>query len=121
LRVFAVERQTAALADLRRNQAGTAATVVPGEAPDVLAGLPDPDRVFVGGGGLGVLDAALARLRPGGAAVATYTAVDRAAAAAARLGQLVQIAVSRGVPIGGTASLRLQAENPVFVCWGPEE
>jgi precorrin-6Y C5,15-methyltransferase (decarboxylating) len=95
--------------------------VVPGEAPDILSDLPDPDRVFVGGGGLGVLDAALGRLRPGGAAVATYTAMDRAAAAAARLGHLVQVAVSRGVPIGGTGSVRLQAENPVFVCWGPEE
>ena len=53
--------------------------------------------------------------------MATYTALDRAAAAAVRLGHLVQVAVSRGVPIGGTGSVRLQAENPVFVCWGPPE
>ncbi len=51
--------------------------------------------------------------------VATYAAIDRAAAAAVRLGHLVQVAVSRGVPIGGTGSVRLHAENPVFVCWGP--
>jgi precorrin-6Y C5,15-methyltransferase (decarboxylating) len=121
LRVFAMERQAEALADLRRNLAGTAATIVPGEAPASLAGLPDPDRVFVGGGGLGVLEAALGRLRPGGTAVAAYTAIDRAAAGAARLGHLVQIAVNRGVLIGDTGSLRLRAENPVFVCWGPEE
>ena len=47
-----------------------------------------------------MLDAVLGRLRPGGAVVATYAALDRAAAAAARLGHLVQVAVSRGVPIG---------------------
>jgi precorrin-6Y C5,15-methyltransferase (decarboxylating) len=121
LRVFAVERQADAVADLRRNLAGTAATVVPGAAPEILGGLPDPDRAFVGGGGLPVLDAVLSRLRPGGCVVATYTAIDRAAAAAARLGHLVQVTVSRGAPIGGTASVRLQSENPVFVCWGPEE
>ena len=63
----------------------------------------------------------LARLRPGGAVVATYAALDRAAAAAARLGHLVQVAVSRGVSIGDAGSVRLHAENPVFVCWGPAE
>jgi precorrin-6B methylase 2 len=74
----------------------------------------------VGGGGLDVLDAVLARLSPGGRAVATFAAVDRAAAAAGRLGHLVQVGVSRGqaLPDGG---IRLAAENPVFVAWGPEE
>ena len=63
----------------------------------------------------------LGRLRPEGTVVATYAAMDRAAAAAVRLGHLVQVAVSRGVPIGETGSVRLHAENPVFVCWGPRE
>jgi precorrin-6B C5,15-methyltransferase / cobalt-precorrin-6B C5,C15-methyltransferase len=121
LRVFAVERQAAAGADLRRNLVGTAASVVIGDAPGCLPGLPDPDRVFVGGGGLGVLEAVLGRLRPDGTVVATYTSMDRAAAAAVRLGHLVQVAVSRAVPIGATGSVRLHAENPVFVCWGPPE
>ncbi|HUY60540.1 MAG TPA: bifunctional cobalt-precorrin-7 (C(5))-methyltransferase/cobalt-precorrin-6B (C(15))-methyltransferase, partial [Candidatus Dormibacteraeota bacterium] len=93
--------------------------VVEGEAPAALAGLPDPDRVFVGGGGLGVLDAVLDRLRPGGTVVATYAALDRAAAAGARLGSVVQVAISRGVRVGADGALRLDAENPVFVCWGP--
>jgi precorrin-6Y C5,15-methyltransferase (decarboxylating) len=90
-----------------------------GEAPAVLAGLPDPDRVFLGGGGLGVLDAVLERLRPGGIVVATFAALDRAATAAGMLGSMVQLTVSRGVPIGPDGSMRLAAENPVFVCWGP--
>jgi precorrin-6B methylase 2 len=63
----------------------------------------------------------MARLRPGGAVVATYAALDRAAAAVGRLGHLVQVAVSRGAPVGRGGAVRLAAENPVFVCWGPEE
>jgi precorrin-6Y C5,15-methyltransferase (decarboxylating) len=121
LRVFAIERQAERVDQLRVNLSRTAAVVVHGDAPRALSDLPDPDRVFVGGGGLGVLDGVLARLRPGGAVVATYAALDRAAAAAARLGHLVQVAVSRGVSIGEAGSVRLAAENPVFVCWGPEE
>ena len=120
LSVYAVERDAEDAARLRRNTAGTAVTVVAGEAPAALDGLPDPDRVFVGGGGIGVLDEALARLRPGGTLVATYAAVDRAVAAFSRLGNLVQVTVARGVPVGGGGAVRLAAENPVFVCWGPE-
>ncbi|HEV7686810.1 MAG TPA: precorrin-6y C5,15-methyltransferase (decarboxylating) subunit CbiE, partial [Acidimicrobiia bacterium] len=119
LRVFAVERRPDDLERLRENTVGTGVVVVDGEAPDVLAGLPDPDRVFLGGGGLNVLESVLDRLRPGGLVVATYVALDRAAAAATRLGSMVHVAVSRGVPLGGSGALRLAAENPVFVCWGP--
>ncbi|HEY3810232.1 MAG TPA: precorrin-6y C5,15-methyltransferase (decarboxylating) subunit CbiE [Acidimicrobiales bacterium] len=120
LRVFAVERHPDDVERLRTNLATTGAVVVAGEAPAALDELPDPDRVFVGGGGLAALDVAMARLRPGGTVVATYAAVDRAAAAGARLGNLVQVAVSRGVPIGPGPGLRLAADNPVFMCWGPE-
>lgn len=119
LRVFAVERRPDDADRLRHNAAGTGVVVVEGEAPAALAGLPDPDRVFVGGGGLDVLESVMARLRTGGLVVATYAALDRAATAANRLGQVVQVAVSRGVPLGGRGALRLAAENPVFVCWGP--
>ena len=120
LRVFAVERRPDDAARLRENARGTGIVVVEGEAPTALAGLPDPDRVFVGGGGLNVLESVVDRLRPGGVVVATYAALDRAAAAASRLGHVVQVAVSRGVPLGGSGALRLAAENPVFVCWGPD-
>ena len=119
LRVFAVERRPDDVERLRENATGTGVIVVEGEAPDVLVGLPDPDRVFLGGGGLNVLESVLDRLRPGGLVVATYAALDRAVAAATRLGHMVQVAVSRGVPLGGSGALRLAAENPVFVCWGP--
>ncbi len=54
LRVYAVERQPEELANLRANRRQHGVynlTVVAGEAPAVLAGLPRPDRVFVGGSG----------------------------------------------------------------------
>ena len=120
LRTFAVERRSDDIDRLRKNSTGTGVVVVEGEAPEALAELPDPDRVFVGGGGLNVLESVMGRLRPDGVVVATYAALDRAAAAASRLGHVVQVAVSRGVPLGGSGALRLAAENPVFVCWGPD-
>jgi precorrin-6Y C5,15-methyltransferase (decarboxylating) len=122
LTVFAVEQRDDDAARITENAArfGADVRVVHGRAPEACHGLPDPDRVFVGGGGLDLLDAALARLRPGGRVVATFAALDRAAGAADRLGNLVQISASRGrtLPDG---SWRLDAENPVFVAWGPDE
>ncbi|MGO7638869.1 cobalamin biosynthesis bifunctional protein CbiET, partial [Rhizobium leguminosarum] len=42
--------------------------VVEGGAPDALRGLPEPDAIFLGGGGSepGVIDAAIAALKRGG-------------------------------------------------------
>jgi precorrin-6Y C5,15-methyltransferase (decarboxylating) len=117
LDVYAVERDAA---ELRVNAQDTGVHVVEGEAPAALSTLPAPDRVFVGGGGIDVFDAVLDRLADGGAVVAAFAAMDRAVTAAARLGHLVQVGVARGsrLPDGG---MRLAAENPVFVVWGPNE
>jgi precorrin-6B C5,15-methyltransferase / cobalt-precorrin-6B C5,C15-methyltransferase len=121
LRVFAIESDAASANRIRENARAhdCSVDVVHGRAPEVLERLPAPDRVFVGGGGLEVLDAALVRLRPGGVVVANYALVDRAVAAWERLGNLVELAVSRGIGLG-ERGVRLAAENPVFVCWGPE-
>jgi len=118
LRVLAVERNPADCERILRNAVGTQVELVQGEAPGVLAGLADPDRVFLGGGGATVLEAAWDRLRPGGVLVAAFATIGPAAAAAARLGNLVQVQVSRGVTIGDAGDMRLAAENPVFVAWG---
>lgn len=119
LRVLAVERDEESVQRIRANATahGASIEVVHGSAPAVLAGLPDPDRAFVGGGGLDVLDAALTRLRSGGVVVASYALIDRAAHAWRRLGNLVELSVARGTEAGD--GVRLHAQNPVFVCWGP--
>ena len=120
LTVFAVEQDDDSAERVAANAArlGAGVHVVTGHAPEALAGLPDPDRVFVGGGGTPVLDAALRRLRPGGRVVATFTGLERAAAAADRLGRMAQLSVSRAAPLPG-GGWRLAGSNPVFVAWGP--
>jgi len=121
LTVFAVESHgdDASRAAANASAHGVAVHVVEGRAPQVLERLPDPDRVFVGGGGIEVLDAVLERLRPGGRVVATFAALERAAAAAERLGSLVQVSAARGSRLAG-GGWRLSGANPVFVAWGPE-
>lgn len=119
LRVLALERDPLQVGLATANAAshGVRLEVLRGEAPAALADLPDPDRVFVGGGGIAVLDAALARLRAGGIVVATFAALERAAAAAERLGELVEVQVARGQRLA-QGGWRLRASNPVFVAWG---
>lgn len=119
--VVAVERDPAACELIRRNAGDADVRVVPGSAPDALADLPDPDAVFVGGGGLEALNAVLARGPE--TVVATFAAVDRAAdarrliAGAGYSVEGVQLAASRfaGLPGG---SFRLEAQNPVFLLTG---
>ena len=123
LRVLAIERRPA---DLDRLPAPTWPAPEPRSSaarrPDALVDLPDPDRLCrrrrrPDGPRRGAEPPA----SPGGTIVATYAAMDRATMAASRLGHMVQIAVSRAVPIGPEGSLRLAADNPVFICWGPGE
>ena len=65
--VIAVDRDPEQCARVTANarRYGTDVRVVTGAAPDALDGLPDPDAVFVGGGGLAVVSAVAARGRPG--------------------------------------------------------
>ena len=124
MRVFAVERHPEDCDRIRANAEGLAVTVIEGTAPECLIELPDPDRIFVGGGGIETLAAAVTRLRAGGVVAATFAVVGRALAAVELLhdhgigSEMAQIAVSRARSIGPGGELRLVAENPVFVVWG---
>jgi len=121
--VIAVERDALRCERVRANAArhGADVRIVPGEAPGALAGLPDPDAVFVGGGGTAVIEAVAAR-RPARIVVA-LAAVERTGPAHAALsaagyatdGALVQAA--RLAPLPGDVH-RLAATNPVFLLWG---
>jgi precorrin-6Y C5,15-methyltransferase (decarboxylating) len=101
------------------------AGVVEGRAPEVLAALPDPDRVLIGGGGRGraaVLAAVLERLRPGGVVVIPLATVEALGElrplleAAALVVSVSQHQAWRGAPLAdGT---RLAPLNPVLVLAG---
>ncbi|BBC38343.1 Precorrin-6Y C(5,15)-methyltransferase [Streptomyces graminofaciens] len=86
--------------------------VVTGAAPAVLAELPPPDAVFVGGGltAPGLLDACWEALQVGGRLVAnTVTLESEALLADARRrhgGELVRLAVAHAVPVGGFTGWR---------------
>ncbi|MGY4921771.1 precorrin-6y C5,15-methyltransferase (decarboxylating) subunit CbiE [Streptomyces sp. 900105755] len=103
---------------------GVYVDVVCDMAPDALAGLPDPDAVFVGGGGAelpAIVAACAARARR--TVVVAMAALDRVPAARAALtgagfscdGVLLQS--SRLAPLPGDVT-RLAATNPVFLLWG---
>ena len=121
--VIAVERDGLRCERVRANATrhGVDVRIVPGEAPQALAELPDPDAVFVGGGGPNVIEAVAAR-RPARIVVA-LAAMERAGPATAVLaaagyatdGALVQ--ASRFTPLPGDVH-RLAAANPVFLVWG---
>ena len=77
LAIYTIERQAARLAAIKENiRRYRCFSVIPvaGEAPAALTPLPDPDRVFIGGGGPALADIVAAvsrRLRPGGRLVLT--------------------------------------------------
>ncbi|MFG2164235.1 precorrin-6y C5,15-methyltransferase (decarboxylating) subunit CbiE [Micromonospora chersina] len=119
--VLAVERDPDA--PIRANAArhGVDVRVVTGAAPAALVGLPDPDAVFVGGGGMDVL-AAVADRRPP-RVVVTLAALDRVAPAVHLLRAASyavdgsQLAAARLADLPG-GSLRLAATNPVVLLTG---
>ncbi|MGP4091601.1 precorrin-6y C5,15-methyltransferase (decarboxylating) subunit CbiE [Streptomyces sp. KR55] len=124
--VVAVEKTADGVERIRANAGahGVDVHVVHGTAPDVLAGLDDPDAVFVGGGGreLPAIVTACAR-RARRAVVVAMAALDRVPAAREALtgagfdcdGVLLQS--SRLAPLPGDVT-RLAATNPVFLLWG---
>ncbi|SMC16437.1 precorrin-6Y C5,15-methyltransferase (decarboxylating) [Desulfacinum hydrothermale DSM 13146] len=97
--------------------------VVEGDALEQVDRLPDPDRVFVGGGGAhlpALLEKVRTQVRPGGRMVLTsvtfqsFARVQDFSRAHGLSLEAVQIQVSRAVPIGDTS--RWEALNPVTVC-----
>lgn len=121
--VVAVEQDPESRDRIRANAEahGVNVAVVPGRAPAVLADLPRPDAVFVGGGGLDVVRAALeaepARI------VVTLASVER-------VGKVIRLLEADGRTVGGVLSQssrlaplpdgthRFSALNPVYVLWG---
>lgn len=86
--------------------------IVEGRAPEALSGLPAPDAIFLGGGAgdAGVMDAALAALKPGGRLVANAVTLETEALLIARHaalgGDLTRLSIARAAPVGGLTGWR---------------
>ncbi len=127
-RIVAVERRPGRVRQIEANRRrfGVAnLEIVRADLPRGLGALPDPDRVFIGGGGPALADiiaAAAVRLPQGGVMVAAVVRLDsleaaRRAMAGLGLGvEVIQLQVSRGAALG--EDVYLKALNPVWLVQG---
>lgn len=82
LSVYGLERKASRLELIRRNRRSMGCAnyaCAQGEAPEALAGLPAPDRIFAGGGGAeleAVMQACFQALNPGGILVASAVTTE---------------------------------------------
>ena len=126
--IIAVEQDEGRAAQIRANAAKFGVQnlrVVCGRAPECLAGLPAPQRVFLGGGGRNIkeiLTEVMGRLERGGRVVLTATLLETLETARSVLTQagwevdLTQLQVSRSKPLAGGTFM--QALNPVWIVTG---
>ncbi|WP_454684455.1 precorrin-6y C5,15-methyltransferase (decarboxylating) subunit CbiE [Ancylobacter moscoviensis] len=115
LEAVGIEERPERAARARRNAQALGVpglAIVEGRAPDALADLPAPDVVFIGGGAgePGVMDAAIAALKPGGRLVVNAVTLETEALLIARHaaqgGELVRLSVARAAPVGGLTGWR---------------
>jgi precorrin-6B C5,15-methyltransferase / cobalt-precorrin-6B C5,C15-methyltransferase len=108
-RAISVERDPDRVAQIRRNAEALGVPglqIVTGSAPPVLAGLPAPDAIFIGGGAgtPGLIDTCWRALAPGGRIVANVTTLESeqavVAARSAHGGELTRIEITKAAPIG---------------------
>lgn len=127
-RIFAVERHPDRIEDIRANRARFGIRnlkVVQTVLPHGLDALPDPDRIFIGGGGKdldAITRAAAQRLPSHGVIVINTVLISNMDAALNTLRELgftaemVQIQVNTAKPMPWGE--RLQAQNPVWIITG---
>ena len=117
-RAVAIEKNPARVAMIADNAAALGVPdleIVEGTAPDALAGLPEPDAVFLGGGvsDPALIDACWARLGTGGRLVSNAVTLEGEQALvawrAANGGALTRLSVARAGPVG-----RLTAWRPLM-------
>ncbi len=127
LRVYAVEKDPEAVELIRKNRDRLGAytlKVVHGTAPEALAELPEPQRVFIGGTGgrLQEILMTVSRRLSKGVVVMNLTRLEPLTEAMALLTEqgfrvdVTEVGVFRGKALGGLT--HLQGLNPVFVVRG---
>ncbi len=125
-KVYAVEGKAEAQTLILENKkkfGAEAVTLIPGQAPEALAEIPEAvDKIVVGGTG-GQMEEifkwAKAHLRAGGKINANFITLENAARARVLMSQyftdveVVEIGVSRGRKVGGLTMMT--AQNPVYL------
>lgn len=126
--IFTVEQHASRIAHIRENISRFGIgniKVVEARLPDGLGELPDPDRIFIGGGGENlteIIRVAADRLTKSGIIVVNTVLIDNLTTARKVLDDLgfdvdmVQIQVSRGRSM--PYSQRFEAANPVWIITG---
>jgi precorrin-6Y C5,15-methyltransferase (decarboxylating) len=127
-KIVAVEKNPRRVAQIKANARRFGVRnlrVAPAELPEGLARLPQPDRIFIGGGGRNlpaIVSTAARRLKPDGIVVINAVLLQNvhdAAAALRKLGfatEIVQVQIHRSEPMPW--SERLEALNPVWIITG---
>jgi precorrin-6Y C5,15-methyltransferase (decarboxylating) len=122
LKVYAVEKNESRAGLIRANAlmqgVMEGVEIVVGDISEVMADLPDPDRVFLGGGGdrIGeIAESAFARLSPGGILAAAAVTLESRARLSEVLkdhcDEVVEINISRSHRLNGLRLLK--SENPI--------
>ncbi|PZP53074.1 MAG: cobalamin biosynthesis bifunctional protein CbiET [Agrobacterium fabrum] len=115
LRAIAIEQHSERAERITRNADACGVPgleVMIGVAPGALEGLPEPDAIFIGGGGseTGVFEAAMDALKPGGRLVANAVTLEMEAvllAAQAKFGgSMIRLEVSRAGAVGAMSGWR---------------
>lgn len=124
LAVYAVEKNPERFAELEANRMAAGVPAMRsfcGAFAEVAPLLPDPDRVFIGGGGAelaAIATEAFGRLKPGGLLAVSAVLLESAALLTGDLlkkhrVEVVTLNVSRAEPLGDGALFR--AENPITI------
>lgn len=127
--VYAVEKEPEAVELIKQN-IGRFETenvkIYSGTAPEILRGLPEPDRVFIGGSGgnlAEIIDFAYEKMNWGGRLVINAVVMETLSTAVETLKQLgladidiTQVAVAKAVEVGNLHMFK--SHNPVFIISG---
>lgn len=124
LKVWAVEKDSNRIRLIENNARKQGCLgdleIIPGEILENLGQLPDPDRIFIGGGGQELSEIttkSFARLSPGGILVATAVTLESRAVLSGVLidknREVVEINIARSQPLGKMRLLK--SENPIAI------
>ncbi len=129
--IYAIEKTAMGVSLIQQNSQSMGInniTVIQGEAPAILAPLPSPDRIFIGGSGgnlSAILNICQTKLKVGGVIVLAFATIENINSSLAWFKahnwqySLLQVQISRSLPIANLT--RFSPLNPVTIITGKLE